>query len=556
MDKQRKTFLSYSRVNKDFAVRLARELKSEGLPVWLDQLDIPPGSRWDFEVEKALTECDIFMVIITKASSTSENVLDEIGYAIDNGKRMLPVLLEKTNVPLRLRRFQYVDFTDKSFDEGVQSAKDLLRTLIDQPTIPRKSVTEEPQATSALAETDLSAPGQTGSGEKPPSTSTAVLRREKMEQEMRFKEEEAKLLKEKDELAKELEKERSTKDRMPAVAAPPAKSRSRTIGIFGIAVVGILAVGFLATRFFMTPQRSTPEPTREIPTLKATEPLVPVTSPSETPRREEPTATEAAATEAKAAVETPTEDVTSTPAAPAAEITDGKGAAMVLVDAGEFLMGDSKGLVPEQPQHTVNLDAFYIDKFEVTNKLYQACVDEGVCQPPYQTYFSENSPGRDYYGSAAYENYPVVYVDWNMAKAYCEWRGARLPTEAEWEKAARGTEALKYPWGKDIACQNANYARCVNQTTEVGIYPDGVSPYGAFDMSGNVWEWVSDWYAENYYSNSPVNNPTGPISGQSRVVRGGAWNKDINNITTFRRSNWGATYNTWDIGIRCAGDLP
>jgi hypothetical protein len=136
MEKQRKTFLSYSRANKDFAVRLARELKSEGFSVWLDQLDIPAGARWDREVEKALKECEIFMIILTPASINSENVLDEIGYAIDTGKRFLPVLLEKSDVPLRLRRFQYVDFTNKSFNEGVESAKALLRNLIAQTSVP------------------------------------------------------------------------------------------------------------------------------------------------------------------------------------------------------------------------------------------------------------------------------------------------------------------------------------------------------------------------------------------------------------------------------------
>ena len=143
---QRKAFLSYSRTNKDFAVKLAKELKSEGFHIWVDQLDIPPGARWDAEVEKALEESEIFMVIITPASAKSENVLDEIGYAIDSGKRILPVLLETATLPLRLRRFQYVDFTSKSFDEGVESARELLRTLITQPTIPHGEALVETQA--------------------------------------------------------------------------------------------------------------------------------------------------------------------------------------------------------------------------------------------------------------------------------------------------------------------------------------------------------------------------------------------------------------------------
>jgi hypothetical protein len=153
-EKQRKTFLSYSRANKDFAIKLAKELKSEGFYVWLDQLDIPAGSRWDTEVEKALEECEIFMIILTKASINSENVLDEIGYAVDNSKRFLPVMLETCNVPLRLRRFQYVDFTTKNFDDGVESAKELLRNLIAQTTMPRGEIPAESQDQMAQTEAD------------------------------------------------------------------------------------------------------------------------------------------------------------------------------------------------------------------------------------------------------------------------------------------------------------------------------------------------------------------------------------------------------------------
>jgi hypothetical protein len=136
-NKHRRTFISYSRINKEFALNLALELRSSGFDIWLDQLDIPTGSRWDDEVEQALESCEIFMVILTPASSTSSNVKDEIGYAIDTGKRILPILLENAKVPLRLIRFQYVDFTKKSYEEGVESAKQLLRRLIDEPTIPR-----------------------------------------------------------------------------------------------------------------------------------------------------------------------------------------------------------------------------------------------------------------------------------------------------------------------------------------------------------------------------------------------------------------------------------
>jgi len=135
-EKQRRAFISYSRINKEFATKLVKGLRAGGYSVWFDLLDIPTGSRWDDEVEKALRECSIFMIILTPASIASENVKDEIGYAIDHGKRILPVLLEECDVPLRLRRFQYVDFTTKSFEEGFESAKELLGDLIEQASIP------------------------------------------------------------------------------------------------------------------------------------------------------------------------------------------------------------------------------------------------------------------------------------------------------------------------------------------------------------------------------------------------------------------------------------
>jgi hypothetical protein len=134
-DIQRSAFFSYSRINKEFATKLAKGLRSAGYPIWFDLFDIPTGARWDDEVEKALHECSIFMIILTPASIASENVKDEIGYAIDHGKRILPILMEQCEVPLRLRRFQYVDFTAKSFEEGFESAKELLASLIDEGSV-------------------------------------------------------------------------------------------------------------------------------------------------------------------------------------------------------------------------------------------------------------------------------------------------------------------------------------------------------------------------------------------------------------------------------------
>jgi serine/threonine-protein kinase len=252
---------------------------------------------------------------------------------------------------------------------------------------------------------------------------------------------------------------------------------------------------------------------------------------------------------------------------PAPQASDGEtrtsnkdGMVSVYIPAGEFLMGSTDGdrdaQNDEKPQHTVYLDGYWIDKTEVTNGMYRKCVASGGCKEPY----SKSSNTRsDYYGNSTYADYPVIYVDWDQANAYCGWAGRRLPSEAEWEKAARGTDGRKYPWGnEDATCELANYEGknngkdyCVGDTTEVGSYPRGASPYGIMDMAGNVWEWVNDWYDGNYYQNSPSKNPQGPESGSERVLRGGSWVNDSRSVRAANRG-WNVPVNRDDYsGFRC-----
>jgi formylglycine-generating enzyme required for sulfatase activity len=221
----------------------------------------------------------------------------------------------------------------------------------------------------------------------------------------------------------------------------------------------------------------------------------------------------------------------------------------VPIPAGEFLMGspDNVGSSDEHPQHTVYLDAFWIMQTEVTNAQYAKCVAAGACSAP------DNNRWQD----AAYADHPVIYVDWNQASAYARWAGGRLPTEAEWEKAARGTDGRTYPWGNEApAASLANCCEFVNDTTPVGSYPAGASPYGALDMAGNVWEWTADWYDGSYYSQSPVQTPTGPANGNSRVVRGGAYHNDADVVRVALR-NWSDPGGrSWVGGFRVASSSP
>ena len=333
---------------------------------------------------------------------------------------------------------------------------------------------------------------------------------------------------------------------------PPKKKIDVTIATAIIGVIGILiactwlvpnAVDFLSVWLSKTP---TTIPTRPSMTVSAvTKPptntltVTPTSNPPHTPviSTATPTNTPFAPTATPTFTPPPTptpapptpEEPTATPApvVGATMIWEKDESEMVYVPSGEFLMGFSgrdaeviRAISPaaefsvegEKPPHKVFLDAFYIDKHEVTNAQYRKCVEAEVCNAPSDT---------TYYGNADYAQHPVVYVSWYDADAYCQWAGKRLPTEAEWEKAARDDEERTWPWGNTLDGNRVNFcdANCPEwwkhasvddryaHTAPVGSYPEGASPYGALDMAGNVWEWVADWYGPDYYSQSPYRNP-------------------------------------------------
>lgn len=361
-----------------------------------------------------------------------------------------------------------------------------------------------------------------------------------------------------------------------AVTAPPVEKPKPQPAKFLVGGVLVLCIvlGLGGTALFMAWQNMREDPVT--PTAPATNIAV---LPAANTTTAEPT-------------DIPSPTASPSPTEIALFMTDPQGVTMVLVPAGKFTMGNTleqslgecvtlaanragefcqeQFFTDETPAHQVYLDAYYIDQYEATNASYEQCVDAGICRPPQR----RNSQTRnDYFGNPAFNNYPVIWVDWNMAKAYCEWRGARLPTEAEWEKAARGETPQAFPWGSSFSDTRANACdrNCPDQArasaqfndgfaeiAPVDSFPDGASVYGVFNLAGNVSEWVADWYHPEYYMRvgNDASNPLGPPSGQQNIIRGGSWNRLPINLRTLTRAAREPNFTANDVGIRCAAPLP
>ncbi len=270
----------------------------------------------------------------------------------------------------------------------------------------------------------------------------------------------------------------------------------------------------------------------------------------------------------------PTPTVSPTPTLPPTPtpepiIDESTGASMVFVPGGVFQMGsnDEEADADMRPMHRVSLDPYFIDLTEVTNAQYATCVAESVCSPP-QSPNATYHPA--YYGDPAYDEYPVIFVNWNQAQQFCEWRGGRLPTEAEWEFAAgfwiAAAEKTKYPWGNampeavanfcDVNCsrdvRDPNFNDEFSDTAVVTSFEAGRSPFGLYNMSGNVMEWVFDWYAPDYYGESAEINPSGPADGTARVLRGGSWYNTQQSLEVARRGSYVPEVARATLGFRCA----
>ncbi len=499
-------FIAYSHHDKEFVQRLAADLERKGYTTWWD-VSLRGGQALGQTIQAAIDQSAACLVVLSPHSVESIWVEDEYTYALDEGKAVIPLLYRPCKKPLRLRRFHHFDFTaDSAYPDTLTRLLSELSGQADQQVNPPADLPAVAAIPPLVKSVDPPA-------DPPTITATPPL------------------IKPVDPPA-DLPAIAPTPPLVKPVDPPP--SLWRGMGV----VIGLLLFLGAIYIFFYPPVTPTP-------TVFATN------TPTPTPEPELPT------------------------------ITALDGATMLLIPAGAFTMGSDPeiGLAEckkfyykpdecqrswyenEAPTHTVTLDAFYIDQTEVTNARYAQCVAAGACTPPVQT----RSYTRDnYYGNAEFDNYPVIYVDWNQAKSYCEWRGDHLPTEAEWEKAARGDDDRIYPWGNefdgsklnfcDQNCSfegaNKTYSDGYADTAPVGSYPAGVSPYGVLDLAGNVWEWTqSEYKAYPYQAEDGRENLD---SAKARVLRGGAWGPVADSTRASIRNGYVVPTSASSIvGFRC-----
>ena len=561
-----KVFLCYAHSDSDRARALYKYLVQNGVDVWFDEEKLLPGQDWQLEIRKAVRKSDVVIVCLSNNFNTAGYQQKEVRLALDTANEKLegdifiiPVRLEECSGPESLTRWQWVDLFEKDGYRQLRRALDvralqigaLLLTKKNSLAAGKSSKPKEVMSTPAKRVETKSPAAHTVKGTPEaipaPGVETAAVGHDAIGRDQTNQASDGGMVVQGN-VSGPVINAKNVYMNPPgganiAAAQPEVKAftqkhkqenkknlRTRIIVIVVVvlAIICLLALTDLPWRSWFAP--------------------VPI--PTSTPTS---TATLIVPTETVLPMNTLEQVLPLTATFLPTEIIDSKGVTMRLVQAGVFTMGSKKGAPNEQPVHDVYLDSYYIDTYEVTNVLYQACADAGVCDPPKQS--SSNTRSK-YYGNPEFDDYPVIYVNWQMAEAYCIWRGAELPTEAQWEKAARGTDGHTYPWGEGIDKTLANYNKYMDDTTRVGSYKDGISPYGLYDMAGNVAEWVRDWYLVNYYLSSPLKNPFGPDTGQFHLLRGGSWDDDSDDVRSTYRDRNVPLYAMVQFGFRCARPAP
>ena len=352
-------------------------------------------------------------------------------------------------------------------------------------------------------------------------------------------------------------------DDAEAATMPQRASRYRN-WVWLLTILGILIFGGGFLWWRNQTHNDSEQPITASQTMLAANAVTPSETPPPIPTSETPTVTQTSSptplppTSTETPSQTPTPTITETPSPTPypTQILDAMGIQMMLVPAGTFTMGtDGYGYwdIVAHPMHEVTLPDYYIDKFEVSNSQYARCVDVGICEAPS---LLGSKQRQTYYENPTYADFPVIYVSWHSAQDFCTWRGGRLPTEAEWEKAARGNDQRAYPWGDEKPnCQRTNFwplGACEGDTVSTKSNPTGVSPYGVYNMSGNVAEWVRDWFESYPEGNLKASKEFGL---SYRVVRGGAYFDGPYNIQVTVRKGLNPGAKQSYVGFRCVMDV-
>lgn len=589
-----KVFLSYASQDRPLVRELSRRLVGEGwIDTWVDEKSLLPGQDWRVKIEEAVEEADVVIICLSNHSVSKEGyVQKELRYAREIALEkpeetifLIPLRLDECEVPRGLRFYQWVDYfgdaKDNSYDALAKSLKlryeqklkleELEQAREEKARLEAEELTrqkvEKEKLEREAAEKTAREKNEKDAAEKA-RLDAEGLERQRAAKEQADREDAEKAAQEKleKEIQRKLEKsiKKAKRDLWWGNFKIDINHRLELIRIYRVPILILLVALVIMISLSLDLANKMPElfqifNNMPILTVSLTDQLIVPSNTGEPSVK--PTNT---------FLPSKTLDAGFTPTATTlpTQIIDAKGITMRLVPAGEFTMGSNSGADDEKPIHQVYLDDFYMDIYEVTNAAYKACVDVGGCAPPKNIGSYTHS---SYYGNSEFDNYPVIYVDWNQAKTYCEWRGGNLPTEAQWEKAARGTDGRTYPWGEEINCTRANHGlfenpdinllrTCKSDTSNVGYYENGKSPYSLYDMAGNVWEWVDDWYANDYYLTVPnhVNNPLGPLTGQKRVVKGGSWSStDFEmSLRSANRLEYPEDFAFYTLGFRCARSAP
>lgn len=503
----RHIFLSYSRKDNKNMLQVKKALLDANYVVWTDEGIVPGTPDWKLAIENALNEAHCVVVLLSPNAKKSVWVRRELSYAGELSVPIYPLMIrgkESNSLPIELVNAQYIGLRKKP-EIGIER---LIITLSKAGITPDKIKEEDHPHDQFPLDSGFNNDAKT-----------------------------AKL-----------------SEFISQLSIP----LWMWIGIIGIFTLGGVWLVYRYRGSVEIPQPIyTPSVSMQLTSFQtktATDTPIITVSPTFT---QSPTILPTR-TVTPSQLALPTQTVTPSSTSFPTTYTDAWDHEMVLVPSGSFTMG-SEEYTDTQPIHLVYLDSYYIDKYEVTNDKYAVFLNVRGNQMESGTLWLDKNVrihkvDGQWEADPGYSDHPVIGVTWYGAVAYFDWRGARLPTEAEWEKAARGTDDRFYPWGNDeLNCDHANQHGCVMDTTPVGSYPEGASPYGIMDMAGNVKEWTSDWYDAQYYERSPSKNPKGASSGAYRVMRGGSWYQyyEPQNVV-YRFTVYYPNKSRYFTGFRCA----